>query len=137
MHTKLPTTYADNGGNEMNITTKYCAGCYQDLRPFSGCLCQPFGCGCVQPPFPPNPPCPNNAPRCGFDGSNMIYFAIGYLIAKNSRWIIWDTKNRPLGGFFVFFTHFLPFHPSKIKKNEKFLRNFCKLLDYYPPPRKL
>lgn len=64
----------------MNLTTNYCTGCYQDLRPFSGCLCQPPCC-------PPTPYNPYQPPRCcnGFGGSNILYFAIGYLIAKNTK----------------------------------------------------
>ena len=66
--------------NEMNLTTNYCTGCYQTLRPFSGCLCQP---PCPPPPCDFCPPPRQNC--CGFGGSNMLYFAIGYLIAKNNQ----------------------------------------------------
>lgn len=63
--------------NKMNYTTKYCPGCYQDLRP----------CGCCPPP---SPCChPHHPPRCGCNqncGDNSIlFFAIGYLIAKNCK----------------------------------------------------
>lgn len=66
----------------MNYSTKYMTGCYQDLRPFSGGYCppqRPSPCCCP-------PPCP---PQCGvgnmIDGNNLIYFMIGYLIAKNNK----------------------------------------------------
>lgn len=98
---------------KMYLTTRYCPGCSQDLRPFSDCWndcgyhrhshcncqfpcdwnCQP-SCDCHRPCRPPchHPICPprcdcrpHSSPLCGcnqFCGSdNILYFAIGYLIA--------------------------------------------------------
>ncbi len=63
--------------NKMNCSTRYCAGCYQDLRPFSNC-CPP-----MQPCRPPCPPaCPQNV--C-IDTTNLLFFMAGYIISKNCR----------------------------------------------------
>ncbi|MGN1201046.1 MAG: hypothetical protein ACI4R8_02130 [Candidatus Caccovivens sp.] len=59
----------------MNYTTRYCPGCYQDLRP----------CGC-NPPCPCRPHC--RPPRCDFgcgQTNELLFFAIGYLFAKNCK----------------------------------------------------
>ena len=76
----------------MKYSTAYKNGFFQDLRPFGNCCpgygqnWQNCGCGCQ----------PNCAPRCfpqtplpcGMNTccsqSNLVYFAIGYLLASNN-----------------------------------------------------